>query len=403
MTDGVFDGLKVADFSWVGVGPITAKYLADQGATVVHVESSTRLDILRLAPPFRGGAGVNRSQFFANFNSSKLGLTLNLNHPKGREAAWRLTAWADVVIESFTPKAMRRWGLAYDDICQFNPSVIMISTCQQGQTGPHAQYGGYGNLAAALAGYFHLTGWPDRDPAGPYGAYTDFIVPHFAASTLIAALDHRRRTGEGQSIDLSQYEAAVQFIAPELLDYTVNGRIAERSGNAVPHAAPHHTYPCRGEDRWIAIAVTSDAEWAALAAVAAGQAFAADPRYRTLAGRVAHQAELDAAIAEWTAEQDATELMEQLQAAGVPAGMVQDCADLHADPQIAHRGFFVELDHSEMGPSHYDGPIFDLSETPIRLRAPAPLLGQHNEMVLRDLLGYDDEAIAELVIEGALE
>jgi benzylsuccinate CoA-transferase BbsF subunit len=191
---GVFDGLKVADFSWVGVGPITIKHLADHGATVIHVESATRPDVLRLNPPFRGGAGINRSQFFANFNTSKYGVTLNLNHPKGQAVARRLVEWADVVAESYTPRAMKKWGLAYEDVRRINPAIVMISTCQQGQTGPHAAYAGYGNLAAATAGFFHLTGWPDREPAGPYGAYTDFINPHFAASALIAALDHWRRT-----------------------------------------------------------------------------------------------------------------------------------------------------------------------------------------------------------------
>lgn len=400
---GIFDGLKVADFSWVGVGPITMKYLGDYGATVVHVESSTRPDVLRLTAPFRKGAGINRSQFFANFNSSKLGLTLNLNTPEGREVARRLAGWADVVAESYTPRAMRKWGLAYEDLHKINPSLIMISTCQQGQTGPHALYGGYGNLAAAVAGFFHLTGWPDRDPAGPYGAYTDFINPHFATSAVIAALDHQRRTGEGQYIDLSQYEGAIQFIAPAILDYTVNGVVQDRRGNAVDWACPHNAYPCAGEDRWLAVAVTTDADWDALGRVAAGQAFAADPRFRTLAGRKAHEAELDAAIATWTADQEVAELEARLIAAGVPAGAVQDCADLHQDPRVAAREFFVELDHAEMGPSNYDGPIFRLSETPGGPRLPAPTLGQHNEMVLRDLLGYDDDEIAELLIAGALE
>ena len=227
-----FEGIKVADFAWVGVGPITTKYLADHGATVIRIESHTRPDVLRLAPPWRDGQpGLDRSQFFASFNTSKYGITLDLSKSPAQELARKLIAWADVAVESFTPKAMRNWNLGYEQLGQVNPKLIMLSTCQQGQTGPHALYPGFGQLMASLSGYYHISGWPDRDPAPPYGAYTDFIAPRFAATVLMAALDYRRRTGKGQYIDLAQYEASLHFLAPAILDYQVNGRVLGREGN----------------------------------------------------------------------------------------------------------------------------------------------------------------------------
>lgn len=399
-----FEGLKVADFSWVGVGPITTKYLADHGATVVKVESATRPDFLRVLPPFKGRQpGLNRSQFFANYNTNKLSLALNLNHPQGREVAWRLIRWADVVAESFTPGTMRAWGLDYEAVARVRPDIIMISTCQQGQTGPHARFAGFGQLASALGGYYELTGWPDREPAGPYGAYTDFICPPFALAALVAALDYRRRTGRGQYLDLSQFECGLQFLGPALLDYAVNGRVATRMGNRDPQACPHGAFPCAGDDRWIAVAVTTDREWEGLCRVLGHPEWVEDPRFWTFLDRRRHEDLLESLVAAATRAWDAYELMAALQAAGVPAGVVQRCSDLHRDPQLAHRGHWVTLEHNEMGPTVYDGIPFKLSASPGRLERAAPCLGEHTELVLRELLGYADEEIAELVMAGALE
>jgi benzylsuccinate CoA-transferase BbsF subunit len=404
MVARVFDGLKVADFSWVGVGPITTKYLADHGATVVRVESATRPDVLRVIPPFKGGVpGLNRSQFFANYNTSKLGLALNLNTPEGREVAWRLIMWADVVAESFTPGTMKAWGLDYEAIARVRPDIIMISTCQQGQTGPHAHYAGFGQLASALGGYYEVTGWPDREPAGPYGAYTDFICPPFALAALVAALDYRRRTGKGQYLDLSQFECGLQFLGPALLDYAVNGRVATRAGNRDSQACPHGAFPCAGDDRWVAVAVTTDREWQEFCRVLGHPEWATDSRFATFLARRQNEDLLESLVAEATRTRDAYELMAALQAARVPAGVVQRCSDLHRDPQLAHRGHWVTLNHCEMGPTVYDGIPFRLSETPGRLERPAPCLGEHTEFVLKELLGYTDEEIAGLVIAGALE
>ena len=220
-------GLRVIDFAWVVTGPITGRLLAEFGADVIRVESARRLDPGRTLQPWaEGKAGLNRSQMFANANAGKRSVTLDLARPEACDLARRLVAGADVVIESFTPGTMGRWGLDYASVRALKPDIIYLSTCQQGQTGPHASYRGYGSLAAALAGFYSVTGWPDREPSIVYGAYTDFIAHHFASAAVLAALDHRARTGEGQHIDIAQRETGLHFLAPEILEYTVNGRAA---------------------------------------------------------------------------------------------------------------------------------------------------------------------------------
>ncbi len=390
--------LKILDFSWVGVAPITVKYLADHGATVVRVESHARLDVVRLGPPWHEGRpGIERSQFYASYNTSKYGLALDLSKPEAREIARRLAAWADVVVESFTPHVMRGWGLAYEDLRRVNPGLVMLSTCLQGQTGPHAEYPGFGQLMSALSGFYEVSGWPDRAPAPPYGAYTDFIVPRLAATALLAAIDHRRRTGEGQHLDVSQFEASLHFLAPALLDHAVSGTVATRAGNRTDHAAPHGAYPCAGDDRWIAISVRGDEEWRALARVLRRPEWLADRRFATHADRVAAADALDALVADATRPEDARELMDRLQAAGVAAGVVQSALDLHADPVLAGWGFFQWLEHPARSPAPYEGHALRLDETPGRLRWAAPTLGEHTALVLREVLGCTDEEIQGLI------
>ncbi|MSQ25915.1 MAG: CoA transferase [Dehalococcoidia bacterium] len=399
-----FAGVKVADFSWVGVGPITMRYLADHGATVVRVESISRADFLRTSPPYKDGTpGVNRSAFWAAFNAGKLGLTLDLKKPKAMDVARKLIAWADVMAESFTAGAMERLGLGYEEARRINPGIIYISSTNQGQTGPYARQPGFGTQLVSLSGYTHLLGWPDREPAGAYGAYTDFISPRFGAAMVAAALAGRRRTGEGMCIDLSQLEAGLQFLAPQVLDYATSGRIATRAGNAHASAAPHNAYPCRGDDRWCAIAVANDAQWTALRLAMGDPDWSQEKRFATVLGRRRHAAALDENMGAWTQAFDAHELMRLLQATGVPAGVVQNATDLFADPQLAAQGHFVALEHPEIGRHHYERFAFRLSESASGPDAPAPLLGQHNEQVLRDVLGCSDDEIADMIIEGVLE
>ena len=280
------DGVKVADFSWIGVGPITAKALADHGATVVHVESDRPADRLRLVGPFKDDIpGINRCQFFGAFNTSKMSLQLDLKHPEGQALARRLLAWCDIALDSFTAGTMARLGLGYDVARELNPGIIMASTCLMGQTGPAAQLAGYGYHAAAVSGFYEVTGWDDRPPAGPFNAYTDTVAPRFLVTSLLAALDHRRRTGEGQFIDQAQMESALHFLAPELLDVQVSGASARRAGNHDPDCFPHDAYPCAGHDEWIAIAIEDDEQWRALCTVIGEPSWATDASMSTPSDR----------------------------------------------------------------------------------------------------------------------
>ncbi|MXY86000.1 MAG: CoA transferase [Chloroflexi bacterium] len=393
----VFEGIRVADFAWVGVGPLVSKYLADHGAEVIRIESSVRPEPLRRAPPFANDEpGLDNSGYYADFNSSKQCVSLNLQHPDGVAIAKRIVEHCDIVTESFTPKAMRAWGMTYEDLCEVRPDLIMISMPMYGLTGPWSMWQGYGHVLQAAAGISHLTAYPGEEPIGTGVAYTDFLVPHFAASALLAALDHRQRTGEGQNIDFGQMEAAIHATETMVLDYTVNGREQQPLGAGHPDYCPYGTYQCaaRGDDddRWIAITVTSEAELASLADVA-GQ-----PSWTSLEAEA-----LDAEIASWTRTQQAEELMQQLQSAGVPAGVVQTPEDLRGDPQLAHRGHFWMLDHPTMGHRAYDGPSFRLSETPAELTKAAPLLGEDNEYVYKDIVGMSDEEYVEHLVSGAFD
>jgi crotonobetainyl-CoA:carnitine CoA-transferase CaiB-like acyl-CoA transferase len=398
------EGLKVLDFCWVIVGPMVTKYLAAYGATVVRVETRRRPDILRRAPPLRGeGDELDRSAYFTVFNSNKYSLTLNLTHPKGREVALRLAAWADLVTENFTPGTMEEWGLGYEDLRRVNPGIIMFSSSMLGRGGPSSRQPGFGPVLSSLSGFTYLTGWPDRDPVTPYGAYTDYVAPRFALTAILAAIEYRKRTGKGLHLDLSQLEASLHFLAPALLDYAVNGRVQTRAGNRDTAAAPHGVYPCKGEDRWCAIACFTDQEWQALCRVMGNPSWTQEERFATLLGRKANEEELDRLVAEWTKDWDALELMHTLQAEGVPAGLVETTRDLFEDPQLKHRGHFVFLEHPVIGLHPFDNSEFRLSKTPARFSRASPTLGQHNEFVIKELLGMSEEEYEELLNLGVLE
>ncbi|HEV7733068.1 MAG TPA: CoA transferase [Candidatus Binatia bacterium] len=398
------DDVKVLDFMWVMAGPTATRVLADYGAQVVRIESTRRIDTARTLAPYHGGVpGPESSGIFQNLNVGKRMLTLDPSRPEGREVVLDLVRWADVVTESFSPKAMRGFGLGYDALRAVKPDVIMLSSCLMGQTGPLASFAGYGNLAAAISGFSNLGGWPDRPPAGPFSAYTDYVSPRYITAAILAALEYRRRTGCGQHIDLSQAEASIHFLGPALLDYTVNGRVAGRVGNRDRDLAPHGVYPAAGTDRWVAIAVDGDAQWRALCDAMEQPALAGDTRFVTAADRHANADALDAAVAAWTAGRDMHDVEVLLQARGIAASAVQNSGELVVDPQLLHRGHFQQIPHPVHGTTTIETSRFHLSRTPAHITGPAPTYGQDTNAILTDVLGYDDDRITALVTAGVLE
>jgi benzylsuccinate CoA-transferase BbsF subunit len=398
------DDIKIADFSWYVAGPLCVRYLADYGARVIHVETARRLDGVRKLPPYKDNVpGVNRSGYFHNYNCNKLGVTLNLEHPKARELAAGLVSWADVVAESFGPGVMDGLGLGYETAKQIRPDIIMISLSSKGQGGPHSALPAVGMHLAALSGFIEITGWPDRDPSLLYGAYTDSIAGRFGAAALLAALDQRSRTGRGQHIDLSQYEAGLQFLAPPLLDCASSGTVLSRNGNRHTFAVPHGVYPCKGDDRWCAIAVFTDGEWAALCRAMGQPSWIDDDRYATFLSRKSREDEVDRLVAQWTVNCPAEEVMAGLQAAGVSAGLVAAAEDLHRDPQLAARHHFTSLEHAEIGSSTYDSLGSRLSRTPAELDRAAPILGQDNYYVFTRIFGLSDDEFADLAGQGVFD
>lgn len=390
----LLEGIKVVDFTWHLTGPLTTKALADAGAEVIRVESRKRPDIQRMGSKFGS---------FNQYNTGKLGVTLNVSTPKGLELCKRLIARADVVVENFAGGAIDRMGLGYEVLRMIKPDIIMCSSCMQGQTGPHAKHPGSGHKLTALSGFNTITGWPDREP-GYYEAYTDFLAPRMNIIAILAALEYRRQTGKGQYLDMSQYENSIHFLAATVLDYTVNARVRQRMGNKCEYAAPYNAYRCSGEDRWCAIAVMNDAEWEALGKAAGHPEWTNDSRFATLAGRKAHEEELDRLINEWTRDKQAEDVMNLLQQAGVPAGIVATGEDiLDKDPQFKHRGTFVELEHPEGGRYRTQvGPHCFMSKAKWTMWR-APRLGEHNEQVFKGMLGLSNEEFDKLVKDGVID
>ena len=394
------EGLKVLDLTWAMSGPQTTRAMADFGATVVRVESTKVTDVARTVAPFLNDVPGNESSgLLFNMGAGKRSMTLNLRTVEGHAVLEDLIRWADVLIESFSPRGGASLGLDYQRVSAVNPDIVMMSSCLFGHSGPLAQYAGFGTMGASLTGFFHLTGWPDRPPCGPFGAYTDYMSPRFAFCTLLAGLDERRRTGRGQYFDFAQAESAVHFLTPALLDYAVNRNVQAADGNADPVMAPHGIYPSAGDDQWVAIACRDDSDWRALAAV-----LGRDDLTDLPAGeRRARAAELDALVAAWTAGREPAVAATTLLELGVPAHAVQNSGECARDEQLAAQRHFVTVPHAEHGTVVVEGTRIDLSATPATIRRGPPVLGEHTVDVLTELLGYDDERLGDLFAKEALE
>jgi len=399
----VLRGLKVLEVGSGAAGPVATKYLAEHGAHVIRLESAKRPDFLRVLWLTKDSRfGPDGSPMFVLLNPDKDSLTLNLKHPDARALAERLVAWADVLCENYAPGVMEKLGLGAQRVRELNPGIVMASGCLFGQTGPQRHYPGFGGQGSAISGFNHLTGWPDGPAHGPFATITDSLSPRYVAVAIAAALWRHRRSGEGASIDLSQIETAVYSLSEIVVRYSANGEIAARRGNRDEWTAPHGVYPCRGEDRWIAIATHGDEDWRALVGVLGSPEWARDPRFASVASRLAHEDVLDEALADATRAHERYALMHALQAAGVEAGVVQDFDDLLADPQLAYRGHWVPLTHVHLGTLQFDRSGFRLSGGSGALTRPGPNLGEHNREILRDVLGLDDAEIARLVADEAV-
>ena len=374
------DGLKIADFSWVGAGPRATKDLADNGATVIKIESRKRLDLGRQSPPFAGDPkNPDASAFFAQTNTSKKSVTINLADPRGVEVAKKLVAWADVVVENFGPGYMERIGLGYDTLRAIKSDVIVASVSVAGRTGPLAGFRGYGNSAAALSGHASLTGWPGGDPHLPPLAYGDVVAPMFATVAILAALEHRSRTGEGQHLDISQVEPMVHVIA----DLYAAGPELDKGDNEDEFYAIHGVFPAAGEDQWVAIAA-HDADLPALA-----QALGLEDQ------------PTPEAVAANTAPEDKFALADRLRAAGIDAAPVMDGKDMAENTALIGANHFVAIEHPVLGNARMPAPPYRLEHSPWAMTA-SPLLGEHNREVLIDLLGLDPHVVDALQAEGAL-
>jgi benzylsuccinate CoA-transferase BbsF subunit len=402
---GALEGIKVLDFGWAYSGALTGKFLGDHGADVIRVESSTRPDLTRLDRPLTrsSAASYDDKPFFAQLNSSKRSLTVNLKHPRCHEVLDGLIQWADVVNENFTPGTLERLGFGYEALRALNPQIILLSGSVFGQTGPLASEWGIDGTAAATSGRMALTGWPDRAPVTPGSAlFGDYVHPVLSAMAIVAALIHRDDTGEGQHVETTMLEMSAHQILPALLDVQSNGRAETRSGNQTCEGAPHGVFPSLGDDRWVAIAVSSDDDWMRFATALGDPAWTRDVRFSSTESRLAHHEALDALVSEWTAQRTPHQAMQTLQAAGVAAGAVQRPDDLvDSDPQLAARRAIVDVDHPTLGLFGHLTPPFKLSETPACLR-PAPRMGEHNAEICAEILGLSDDQLVDLIVDEVL-
>ena len=396
---GALSGLRVVEMGFAAAGPLVGKYLANFGAEVIRLESRLAPDVFRTTyPPFKGGVvEPDRAGMFAFYNDGKRSATLNLKHPKGVALARALIARADVFVESFTPGTVARLGLGPDSLRADHPQLIVLSSCNQGQTGPHAFHPGYGSQLSALAGFVQLLGEPDSTPVLLYGPYIDYIAVGYGAIAVLAALERRKRTGIGCTIDLSQYEAGLQFLTPTILEFAANGRIPGRAGNADDVAAPHGVYRCAGPDRWVALSVWDDERWRAFSDATGIEGPTA------AAGRRAARAELDARIEAWTRTRERDDIVVLLRRAGLRVAPVLSISELFSDPQLAHRGMWPALTHPAIGEMHVMAPPFRLSATPSSQERPGPTVGADNDHVFGEILGLSVDERRTLERDGVFE
>jgi crotonobetainyl-CoA:carnitine CoA-transferase CaiB-like acyl-CoA transferase len=394
------EGVRILDFTWVVAGPVATRILADQGAEVIKIERGDENAMSVLGPRRIGLQG--------ELHRNKRSAAINMNHPHGVELARRLAAISDLVMDNFSARVMRGWGMDYQSLVKIKPDIVCISMSGLGHTGPRCNYVSYGPTLQALAGFTRLMTDARGEPAGYGYSYADMAGGYSGALAALIALWHRKRTGRGQFVDLSQFEALVSLVGPGLLDISVNGRAQEAAvwrSQETP-AAPHGVYRFRprgdDRDRWIVIAVRSQAEWERFVGAIGNPVWTADPRFRTLYLRMRNREELDSHVARWAAGHEAEAAMELLQRAGVAAGVALNGADLSTDRQLAERGFFAPVKLPDGGFTRVTGVPMRLSATPGSIRTVASEVGEDNDYILGELLGLGRAERAELIAEGAV-
>jgi benzylsuccinate CoA-transferase BbsF subunit len=403
-------GVKVVQLCWAGVGVYTTNFLSHYGATTVRVESSTSPDPVRLFEPFAPTAkpgepiGLERSVFYAiTHTAPELDMVLNLKQPEAIEVFKKLVRWADVVAEGFPAGVMDKLGLDYAGLQKVKEDIIMMRTCGYGHTGPMAPQPGFGSIMTAVTLMDTLTGWPDRRPLAPTTYYTDQLVPMYSSLAILAALDYRRRTGKGQYIDHSQMEAGLNFVTPLILDYQANRRKPALRGNDSSYAAPHGIYPCKGDDRWVAISVETDPEWESFVKLIGTPEWSRSPDFCSLDLRISHRESLNGFVAGWTSGHTAEQVMAMLQGAGVAAGVVENARDMDNDLQLNYYNFYREIDHPYMGKLRFYHPAaLKLSNAETEVQRPV-LLDEHTDYVCREFLRMSDAEITDLRAKGVFK
>ncbi|MBN1664509.1 MAG: CoA transferase [Deltaproteobacteria bacterium] len=386
-------GIRVLDFGWVAAGPSATKILADMGAEVIKVESRKRPDTTRFTPD-----NIERSPetdpAFHSLNRNKLGITIDMTKPEGCELLRKLAAKCDIVLENFFPGVMKKFGLDYETLRQVKPDIIYVSMPGLGTWGPQAETPAYAPGLAALSGLESMVGYKGERALGLQQPYSDYNAGTNSAFAALAALIHRKRTGEGQNIEVAQIEALVACIGEAVLDYQVTGKVPGLEGNRHGRMVPHNNYLCDGDDKWVSIAVKTDAEWNNLVEVMSDAPQLEDKKFATLEGRQAHEDELNELISGWTAGRTAEEITEMLQEAGVAAFPCMDIGDCFLDPHNQERGVFIPLEHPVSGDEFIANLSWKMSESDGAVYRPAPMWGQHNHYVFGDILGLSAEEIA---------
>jgi benzylsuccinate CoA-transferase BbsF subunit len=394
MNKGILSGLRVLDFTWMLAGPYATRILADFGAEVIKVQSKKTAK----------GAESNLTGYFNTWNRNKRSITLDMGFPEAREIVFKLTKMSDVVVENFSPRVMSNWGLNYEKLKEARANLIMVSLSGFGQTGPWKDFVAFGPTVQALSGFTFLTSFSQESPIGSGYAYADPVAGLYAAFAILAALEHGDRTGQGQYIDLSEYEAMASLMGPTFLDISMNQKEVPPRGNRPDplRAAPYGCYRCSGTDRWCVIAVSDEAEWQALCRVLGHPDWTKEERFSTPEKREENGEALDQLLGQWTVHHPSEEVAHLLQQAGVPAGVVQNAEDLARDPQLKARDFFIQLEHPVLGRTTSDRSPIRMSESSTESWKAAPQLGEDNRYVYMELLGMEEQEFSSYTEKGII-